>query len=304
VLTYSFLGCTLASKAEGPRGHLGAVGKMDNVEVLTIADVARALKLTEKTVYAMALAGEIPAFKLRGQWRVRRMDLAALLERKATEASAASVLERGRRGAVSAEALKEDAHMLQATTDDAGRAVSDLTFRVSQEELHRRFVQALGASSVRRHNDLSLKPLDLELTPPLPVRVRVYMYNATRPPGGRPLGEHKVQLIVPGQRRGDRASFDNSDGRIVFLVGYAAEEDVFILWDAGLYADFAWSRNVQVKAETIIQATAGKLASQERQLRPPRGRAVIETVLAAKPRNLVAAIIRRMALTRERLLRD
>ncbi len=24
------------------------------------------------------------------------------------------------------------------------------------------------------------------------------------------------------------------------------EEDVFILWDAGLYPDFAWSRNVQV----------------------------------------------------------
>ena len=72
--------------------------------------------------------------------------------------------------------------------------------------------------------------------------------------------------MVPGKGRGERASFDNGDGRIVLLVGYAAEEDVFILWDAGLYPDFAWSRNVQVKAETIIEASAGKLATQERQL--------------------------------------
>jgi hypothetical protein len=130
------------------------------------------------------------------------------------------------------------------------------------------------------------------------------MYNATRPPGGRPLGEHKVQLIVPGQKRGQRGSFDNSGGRIVLLIGYAAEEDVFVLWDAGVYTDFAWSRNVQVKAETIIQASAGKLATQERQLRPPKGQPIVEVVIAAKPRRLGEAIVRRMEITRERLIRE
>jgi excisionase family DNA binding protein len=44
-------------------------------EVMTIRDVAEALKLAEKTVYAMANEGEIPAFKIRGQWRIRRTDL-------------------------------------------------------------------------------------------------------------------------------------------------------------------------------------------------------------------------------------
>lgn len=33
-------------------------------EVLTIKEVAALLKLAEKTVYAMAQAGEIPAFKI------------------------------------------------------------------------------------------------------------------------------------------------------------------------------------------------------------------------------------------------
>lgn len=44
-------------------------------EVLTIKEVAALLKLAEKTVYTMANAGEIPAFKIRGQWRIKRADL-------------------------------------------------------------------------------------------------------------------------------------------------------------------------------------------------------------------------------------
>jgi excisionase family DNA binding protein len=43
-------------------------------EVLTIKEVAALLKLAEKTVYAMAAAGEIPAFKIRGQWRIKRTE--------------------------------------------------------------------------------------------------------------------------------------------------------------------------------------------------------------------------------------
>jgi excisionase family DNA binding protein len=44
-------------------------------EVLTLKEVAALLKLAEKTVYAMAQAGEIPAFKIRGQWRIERTEL-------------------------------------------------------------------------------------------------------------------------------------------------------------------------------------------------------------------------------------
>lgn len=36
-------------------------------------------KPTEKTVYAMANAGEIPAFKIRGQWRNKIMSMAMAL---------------------------------------------------------------------------------------------------------------------------------------------------------------------------------------------------------------------------------
>lgn len=270
-----------------------------NDPILTIREIAQALKLAEKTVYAMASEGEIPAFKVRGQWRVRRSDFDVWLSRQAAVAAQASAV-----SAPSASSLLTASRADVSTQDAiATRAIEDLTERVSQQELHRRLVQALGAA-VRSHAPLDKKPFELDLTPPLPNRVRVYMYNATRPPGGRPLGEHKIQLIVPGQRRGERASFDNGDGRIVLLVGYGAEEDVFIIWDAGLYSHFAWSRNVQVKAETIIQASAGKLATQDRQLRPANGSPTLESVLAVKPRRLAEALVKRMELTRERLLKE
>lgn len=46
-------------------------------EILNIREVAELLRVAEKTVYPMAQRGELPAFKVRGQWRVRRADLDA-----------------------------------------------------------------------------------------------------------------------------------------------------------------------------------------------------------------------------------
>ena len=272
-----------------------------NDSIMTIREVADALKVAEKTVYAMATSGELPAFRVRSHWRVRRIDFEAWLSRQVAAAhkdASTRTTEPARSNASApGPAPKEPA---VTTTPERAESAN----RLPQEELQRRLVAALGVSVLRIHTPLDAKPFELDLAPPLPHRVRVYMYNATRPPGGRPLGEYKIQLMVPGKGRGERASFDNGDGRIVLLIGYAADEDVFILWDAGLYSDFAWSRNVQVKAETIIAASAGKLATQERQLRPATGRATGETVLAVKSRRLSEALIKRMELTRERMLRD
>ena len=57
------------------RGSQARDGVAMSDEVLTIKQVAALLKLAEKTVYAMANAGELPAFKIRGQWRIKRVEL-------------------------------------------------------------------------------------------------------------------------------------------------------------------------------------------------------------------------------------
>jgi excisionase family DNA binding protein len=268
-------------------------------EILTIQDVAARLKLAERTIYAMVAEREMPAFKVRGQWRIRRSDFEDWLD----------AIARGEGASLQEEPVVGDAGQSPANrlpvfdTTISNLPVQALTERRTQADLHRRFVEALG-ERVKQHSQLNQKPLELDLAPPLPNRARVYLFNATRPPGGRPLGEHKIQLIMPGQRRGQRGALDHGDGRIALLVGYAAEEDVFILWDAGLYPDFAWSRNVQVKAETIVEASAGKLAVQPRHLRPTDGPAITELVLAAPASRLTEALQRRVQLTRERMVQD
>ena len=56
-------------------------------EVLTIKEVAVLLKLADKTVYSMAQQGELPAFKVRGQWRFRQSDFDRWLANRAENRS-------------------------------------------------------------------------------------------------------------------------------------------------------------------------------------------------------------------------
>lgn len=51
-------------------------------EILTIPEVAKLLKIAEKTVYTMVQKAQLPAFKVRGQWRFKRVDLDEWIERQ------------------------------------------------------------------------------------------------------------------------------------------------------------------------------------------------------------------------------
>lgn len=50
--------------------------------LLTLHEVADLLKVAEKTVYTMAQRGELPAFKVRGQWRFKQADLDRWIEER------------------------------------------------------------------------------------------------------------------------------------------------------------------------------------------------------------------------------
>ncbi|MFH7109542.1 helix-turn-helix domain-containing protein [Achromobacter xylosoxidans] len=55
---------------------------MSNDEVMRIREVAALLKVGEKTAYSMAQTGELPAFKVRGQWRFSRKDIDTWIEQQ------------------------------------------------------------------------------------------------------------------------------------------------------------------------------------------------------------------------------
>jgi hypothetical protein len=169
--------------------------------------------------------------------------------------------------------------------------------RLTVDGLHQTFLEALN-NSVLSHSDVASKPLEVDLKSPMPPRLRVYMYNATYPPGGRTMGEHKIQLIVPGQSRGARANFDSSGGRIALLVGYRADLRIFMLWDADLYQDFSYSRNVQVMPETVYEAFAQGIGRQTRNLWTGNS----ELVITADAGHLGRAILERQQETIKRLL--
>jgi excisionase family DNA binding protein len=48
--------------------------------VLTLKDVAAYLKVDDRTIYRLALAKKMPAFKVGGTWRFRKGDIDAWIE--------------------------------------------------------------------------------------------------------------------------------------------------------------------------------------------------------------------------------
>ena len=75
---------TLSSPSQRPgiRWNLLPLGRpkqynlpVPHAEILTLKEVADLLRVAEKTVYTMAQSGDLPAFKVRGQWRFRRDDI-------------------------------------------------------------------------------------------------------------------------------------------------------------------------------------------------------------------------------------
>ena len=56
-------------------------------EILTLKEVATLLKVAEKTTYTMAQRGELPGFKVGGQWRFRRADIETWIDRQRHQAA-------------------------------------------------------------------------------------------------------------------------------------------------------------------------------------------------------------------------
>ncbi len=174
--------------------------------------------------------------------------------------------------------------------------------RLPTKALHQKIIGDLGHHVIRVSSPAE-RPLMVDLTLPLPPKIILYLFNCTHPPGGRSMGEHKIQVMLPGQTRGSRANFDDSEDRMVILAGYQTELDVYIFWDAGLYRDIPFSRNIQVSPETIYAAYAGQIVEQTRYLRYAGIGSVAEIIVAAHSRNLLKALERRQALTLQRLTR-
>ena len=54
--------------------------------IMTIGEVADYLKVTERTIYRLAGAKQIPAFKVGGSWRFSKMDIDGWIKQQSSTA--------------------------------------------------------------------------------------------------------------------------------------------------------------------------------------------------------------------------
>lgn len=158
--------------------------------------------------------------------------------------------------------------------------------------LNEAFLRPLKGCTVW-HSEVAEKPLCVDLSLPNPPRLRVYVYTLVGGVGTVRPTEYKVVLRLPGQAVGETDSFDHSDGRLALLVGYRADLDVFVLWDASLHHYFTNGSNIQVRDATVHSAASSGGAVQTRAL----STGVTELVIACQSWNLLRAINDRVART-------
>lgn len=158
--------------------------------------------------------------------------------------------------------------------------------------VHEAFLKALEGA-VANHSDPARKPLLVDLLPPEPLRLRIYMYSLVGGAGERARREYKVVLRVPAQSVGAYGSFDHSGDRFTTVIGYDADLDVFVLWDASLHPRFKNGGNLQVRDDVVRTAAAVGIAESIRTL---TGR-TREVVFACQTSVLRRALHARIAST-------
>jgi excisionase family DNA binding protein len=61
-------------------------------DILMIKEVAEYLKVTERTIYRLAAAKKIPAFKVGGSWRFSRADIGRWIQQQSSAEMSRSLL--------------------------------------------------------------------------------------------------------------------------------------------------------------------------------------------------------------------
>lgn len=145
---------------------------------------------------------------------------------------------------------------------------------LSSDRLTRLLISALPGAKAEP-SPTAPKPIILQL--PKIGRVRIYLWTTTpdQSAQGRPEGEHKSQIIIPGTPRGSVQHLDLGDIP-TFVMGYSPFYGVFVVWQAERHQDSAYSKNLQVKSDLLEQASETGWALDE-----PRRTKLGEEVRAA-----------------------
>lgn len=168
--------------------------------------------------------------------------------------------------------------------------------------IHRRLLAALGPHL--KHPPAvgipSERPFDLQIGPPLYMKARFYVFRLKHAPAN---GSRSYINLTIGDTSGRKlTNFDDSDGFRPVLMGFDLVEDVFVLFDAGVYemeGGFRYNRFCSIDESLPIRAVGAGIARETRTLRKP---AMSEVVIACRTDTLMQALEERRRLTVERIV--
>ena len=120
--------------------------------LMSLAEVSRYLGMSERTIYAWAHEGKIPAFKLGASWRFRRSEVDEWLEERRTGLEA--------RGPITVDVdLEPTSWQVREMDDEERRALAHACERAIEDEMHLRpfrtvftideFIDDFGMDAVR-----------------------------------------------------------------------------------------------------------------------------------------------------------
>jgi len=120
---------------------------------------------------------------------------------------------------------------------------------LSEHRLHSVLLGALPGATVLA--DLGhTKPIIVSLPDAGPFRIYLWTTTPDASAQGRPAGEHKAQIILPGTPRGSTQRL-NLEGMPTALLGYSPLFSVFTSWDASLHFESGYSKNLQFREDLL-----------------------------------------------------
>ena len=163
------------------------------------------------------------------------------------------------------------------------------------------FRHDLGVSSVME-SEPRQKPLLATL--PGGHSIQAYLWHATAPTE-REIGVHKIQITLPGRRRGARIHIPCEPGRLVLFCGFAAQFRTWILWDAELFMvreGISYSRNLGVSVEALAEAVVSGVSVSTKYVRKTIFGPTPASIVTCRRSSLVQAIETRFKLGIQRTL--
>ena len=177
------------------------------------------------------------------------------------------------------------------------------TNAASPPDLDAMFRHDLGASAAIESEPFE-KPLMATMTGTLGLKIQAYLWSATAP-FEREVGAHKIQVTLPGSRRGTTTRILGEPDRLVLFCGFASRFDTWILWDAELFMldeGISYSRNLQVSVEALTDAIANGVSVSTKNVRRTIIGSTTASIVACRRTCLVRAIEARFRLNIQRVL--